>query len=96
MIEGELSDLGNAMPKRKGREDIRWVNHEMLGKRAVVSLMVSAHRINQVSQEAPACCMGGSASGFASASVSLVRAGVEGSLETCSLMSMVMSALASS
>jgi hypothetical protein len=48
MAEGELSDLGNAMPKRKGREDIRWVNHEMLGKRAVVSLLVSAHRINRV------------------------------------------------
>jgi hypothetical protein len=60
------------MPKRKGKEDIRWVNHEMLGKRAVVSLVVSAHRINHASQEVPACCMGGSASAFASASVSLV------------------------
>ena len=72
MIEGELSDLGNAMPKRKGREDIRWVNHEMLGKRAVVSLVVSAHRINQASQKVPACCMGGSASASVSASVPLV------------------------
>jgi hypothetical protein len=56
------------MPKQKAKEDIRWVDHEMLGNRAVVSLVVSAHRINQTSQEvAAAFGLWGSASASGSA-----------------------------